>query len=31
MYKDIFFDLKTKKIHLWDDVRGYECFKYKPY
>ena len=31
MYKDIFFDLKTKKVHLWDDVRGYECFKYKPY
>ncbi len=31
MYQNIFFDIKTKKVHLWDDVKGYECFKFKPY
>jgi len=31
MYQNIYFDIKTKKVHLWDDVRGYETFKFKPY
>ena len=31
MYQNIYFDIKTKKVHLWDDVRGYESFKFKPY
>ena len=31
MYQNIYFDIKTKKVHLWDDVTGYESFKFKPY
>ena len=31
MYQNIFFDIKTKKVHLWDDTTGYESFKFKPY
>jgi len=31
MYQNIYFDIKTKKVHLWDDIRGYETFKFKPY
>ena len=31
MYQNIYFDIKTKKVHLWDDVSGYETFKFKPY
>ena len=31
MYQNIYFDIKTKKVHLWDDIKGYESFKFKPY
>ena len=31
MYQNIYFDIRTKKVHLWDDVKGYETFKFKPY
>ena len=31
MYQNIYFEIKTKKVHLWDDVKGYETFKFKPY
>ena len=31
MYQDIFFDLKSKKVHIWDDKRGYQSKVYKPY
>lgn len=31
MYQNIYFDIRTKKVHLWDDTTGYESFKFKPY
>ena len=31
MYQDIFFDLKSKKVHIWDDKRGHQSKVYKPY
>jgi DNA polymerase elongation subunit (family B) len=31
MYKNIFYDKKTNKIHLWDDKRGYNVLDYKKY
>lgn len=31
MYKNIHFEQNTNTIHLWDDVRGYSSFKYRPY
>ncbi len=30
MYQNVYFNRKTKVIHLWDDV-GYKHFKYTPY
>jgi len=31
MYKNIFYDKKTNKIHLWDDKTGYNVLDYKKY
>jgi DNA polymerase elongation subunit (family B) len=31
MYKNIFYDRKTNKIHLWDDKTGYNVLDYKKY
>jgi len=31
LFQNIYFDIRTKKVHLWDDVQGYNSFKFKPY
>ena len=30
-YKNIFYDYKTQKIHLWDDVLGYKIINFEDY
>lgn len=31
MYQSIFYDRKSNRVHLWDDVNGYANIKHKPY
>ena len=31
MYQNIYFDMKTQKVHIWDDEKGYYVMPYKRY
>jgi DNA polymerase elongation subunit (family B) len=31
MYQNIYFDIKTQKVHIWDDEKGYYVIPYKRY
>ena len=31
MYQNIYFDMKTRKVHIWDDEKGYYVMPYKRY
>ena len=31
MYQNIYFDMKTRKVHIWDDEKGYYAIPYKRY
>ena len=31
MYQNIYFDIKTQKVHIWDDEKGYYVMPYKRY